>query len=92
MKKSSVVRIDQRIHTDNSRTLSLSPNLIRIWKFMNITAAGRTLGTALLPLSEGEDKDSHILMTFTTLLDFQFQFLTHLRRSESVFNVSGRDK
>ena len=74
MKKSSVVRIDQRIHTDNSRTLSLSPNLIRIWKFMNITAAGRTLGTALLPLSEGEDKDSHILMTFTTLLDFQFQF------------------
>ena len=50
------MRIDQRDHTDNSRTPSLSPNLIRIWKFMNITAAGRTLGTALLPLSEGEIK------------------------------------
>ena len=66
--KESSVRIDQRDHTDNSRTPSLSPNLIRIWKFMNITAAGRTLGTALLPLSEGEDKDSHILMTFTALI------------------------
>ena len=62
------MRIDQRDHTDNSRTPTLSPNLIRIWKFMNITAAGRTLGTALFPLSEGEDKDSHILMTFTTFI------------------------
>ena len=57
---------------------------------MNITAAGRTLGTALLPLSEGEDKNSHILMTFTTLLDGysnihqNFNSIPHLRRSMSL--------
>ena len=57
---------------------------------MNITAAGRTLGTALLPLSEGEDKDSHILMTFTALtilLDIRQRGISNFQSSGSQADI-----